>query len=129
MPKIGLQVLRGSATSCGPFKVTGEYGDAQYSPMLHSSTLDVPSQTLYVLVAPTNGEVGIAIIDLKSGTMTKVDVEATPDEAINGINYDASSNTLFGVGQVRGFLGRFSPPLHSFGRPECVSLADQVPPP
>lgn len=61
-------VLKGPAKGCGPFTKVGEYGVASYSPMIHSSTLDVAGQTLYVLVSVTGSELGVAIIDLKTGT-------------------------------------------------------------
>jgi hypothetical protein len=45
----------------------------------------------YVIVSTSAQEIGVAIIDLKSGTMKKVDAEATADDALNGINYVRAS--------------------------------------
>ena len=91
----------GPAADCGPFSVAGSYGDADYNPMVHASTFDVASRTLFVLVSPAEHQLAIAIIELGKGTMRRVDVEAGADEVLDGFNYDPSTNTLFGVAQAK----------------------------
>ena len=57
-------------------------------------------QTLYVLVSLNKQELGVAVIDLKTMTMTKTVAEATPDDAVNGLLWDETTKTLFGVAQA-----------------------------
>jgi len=92
-------ILKGSAKGCGPFKQVGSFGVADYLPMIHSSTLDVKGQMLYDLVSLTKGELGIAVIDLKTMTMTKTVAEASPDDIVNGLVWDEQTGSLAGVAQ------------------------------
>ena len=91
----------GPAAKCGPFSVVGSYGDADYNPMVHASTFDVASQTLFVLVSPVEHQLAIAIVELAKGIMRSVDVETGADEVLDGFNYDPGTNTLFGVAQAK----------------------------
>jgi hypothetical protein len=89
------------ATPCGGTLTTvGFFGDADYIPMLHSASLDIAGQRLFVLVAPTQkGPQAVAVIDLKSGKLTKTDIDQGPDtpDVLVGMDWDAKSSSLVGV--------------------------------
>eukprot|EP00940_MAST-03C_sp_MAST-3C-sp2_P000144 g144.t1 len=91
-------VFRSSATECGPFELNGTYGDADFVPMLHSSTLDASRQRLFVLLADGKTSQAIGIVDLVNGSMDTV-AEGTPnlDDTLIGIHWDENRSSLVGI--------------------------------
>ena len=85
-------IYRASAASCGPFTLQGTYGVADFLPMLHSSSLDVAGQRLFVLVAPGKQSQAIGVIDLTGKVPMTVIAEGAPgpDDTLLSMHWGAS---------------------------------------
>lgn len=93
-------IYRSPATTCGPFVAAGSYGDANYIPMLHSSTLDAKGQRLFVLLSTAkNAPTVVGIIDLTGKSPMKTISEGTPsvDDVLVGMHFDPKTQRLFGI--------------------------------
>eukprot|EP00939_MAST-03C_sp_MAST-3C-sp1_P002575 g2575.t1 len=88
-----------ASTNCGPFEHVGTYGDAEYAPMLHSSTLDAIGQRLFVFLAHDKTTQAVGIVDLTFKTNMTVIVEGTPDldDTLIGMHWDDKTGTLYGI--------------------------------
>lgn len=85
---------------CASFTKAGTFGIAAEMPMLHSSTYDEDTQTLYVTVAPNKTAFALAIIDLGSKTLKSVDLEGSPPvDELNGMSWDPDSARVIGLMQ------------------------------
>ena len=83
--------------ACDEFKQVGFFSDGDYLPMLHSSSLDIEGQRLFVLLAPAKNEVAIGVIDLKKGVMTKNVVEGQDPDDFVGIQWNPKTKSLVGI--------------------------------
>ena len=96
----GHAVFRSPATGCGPFTRAGTYGDAEYIPMLYSSTLDAEGQRLFVLLATVkNGPTTVGVVDLTRKMPMRTMAEGTPapDDVLVGMHFDSATQSLFGI--------------------------------
>ena len=93
-------IYRAPATGCGNFTKLGEYGMAQYMPMLHSAALDPQGQRLFVTLGTGQQSAGIGIIDLKQeGNMTVINQGEAPDEkdCLVSLHFNRKSHKVFGL--------------------------------
>ena len=98
--KTGHAVYRSVASTCGPFTPAGTYGDADYVPMLHSSTLDAAGQRLFVLLSTAqNAATSIGVVDLTGKAPLRTIAEGTPSPAdvLVGMHFDTKNQSLVGI--------------------------------
>ena len=93
-------VYRASATGCGPFKLVGTFGSADYLPMLHASSFDAEGQRLFVIVGTGQSSSAVAVVDLTKPSGTKLTLIAegpSPDSTLLCMHWDSKTKRLVGV--------------------------------
>lgn len=66
--------------------------------MLHASACDPSSQRLFLGLATSSSSFAVGIVDLRAGTLLRVDAEdASAGHQLVGMKFDASSGTLVGL--------------------------------
>ena len=82
--------------------------DSDYVPMLHSSALDANRERLFLGLATSANSFAVGIVDLKSGTLQRVDAEdATDAHQLIGMKFDPASGTLTGLASSADYTALF----------------------
>lgn len=92
-------VFAAPATGCGPFVAGVTFGDSDFLPSLHSSSLDAEGQRLFVLLATAkSAPPAIGIVDLSGKAPMVVVAEGpAPADTLVSMHWDAKTKSLVGI--------------------------------
>ena len=83
---------------CGSFTKAGTFPYATTDPMLHSTAYDEATQRLFVLISENKTALGLAVIDMAAGELSKVEVEGEPPvDQLSGMTWDILTGRLIGI--------------------------------
>jgi hypothetical protein len=87
--------------TCGPLDHVGNFGDAAYVPMFHSSALDAKGQRLFVTLSVGQSAGAIGAIDLTPGGKLSVIAEGpSSDNLLVSMHWDPQTKHLLGLAAV-----------------------------
>ena len=83
---------------CASFTKAGTFPYATTDPMLHSTAYDEATQRLFVLISENKTALGLAVIDMAAGELSKVEVEGEPPvDQLSGMTWDILTERLIGI--------------------------------